>query len=167
LIDFADQNGAFARKIGGVWPSGCSTVSKPCEEKVLRNARSKTKILHIKKGNQKNRNTRTATTKPKTPKLNLKISDILKYMDTNILTYRTIIKKDGKYYHGFVPSLPGCHTQGTTIEETKKNLKEAIEGWIESRVAHKMPIPKEDGFGYIQTIDLNSLKIPLQSLRYT
>ena len=66
-------------------------------------------------------------------------------MDTNILTYRTIIKKDGKYYHGFVPSLPGCHTQGTTIEETKKNLKEAIEGWIESRVAHKMPIPVHKG----------------------
>jgi len=39
-----------------------------------------------------------------------------------ILTYRTIINKDGGGYHGFVPSLPGCHTQGKNIEETKKNL---------------------------------------------
>jgi len=41
-------------------------------------------------------------------------------MKTTILTYRTIIKKDGKLYHGLVPTLPGCHTQGKTIEETKK-----------------------------------------------
>ena len=37
-------------------------------------------------------------------------------MKTKILNYRTIIKKDGKYYHGFVPSLPGCHTQGKTMD---------------------------------------------------
>ncbi|GAH02485.1 unnamed protein product, partial [marine sediment metagenome] len=27
--------------------------------------------------------------------------------------------------------LPGCVTQGRTIEEVKKNIKEAIEGWLE------------------------------------
>ena len=63
-------------------------------------------------------------------------------MDTKILTFRTIIKKDGKYYHGFVPTLSGCHTQGKTIEETRKNLREAILGWLESRIAHNMPIPQ-------------------------
>lgn len=28
---------------------------------------------------------------------------------------------------GFVPSIPGCHTQGETIDELIANLKEAIE----------------------------------------
>lgn len=78
-------------------------------------------------------------------------------MDTKVLTYRTIIKKDGKYYHGFVPSLPGCHTQGDTIEETKKNLKEAIEGYIESLIKHNEPIPVDEGFESTETIELTNL----------
>lgn len=74
-----------------------------------------------------------------------------------ILTYRTVIRKDGKYYHGFAPSLPGCHTQGDTVEETKKNLKEAIIGWLESRIAHNMPIPTEEGFESVETIAVSEL----------
>ena len=62
-------------------------------------------------------------------------------MDTKILTFRTIIKKDGKYYHGFVPALPGCHTQGETYELVLKNIKEAIELCVEDMKAHKEAIP--------------------------
>lgn len=80
-------------------------------------------------------------------------------MKSKILTYRTIIKKDGKYYHGFVPSLPGCHTQGKNIEETKKNLKEAILVWLESRIANNMPIPRDEGLESIETVNLDSLPI--------
>ncbi len=29
-----------------------------------------------------------------------------------------------------VPALPGCVTQGETIEELESNLHEAIEGWL-------------------------------------
>ncbi len=29
-----------------------------------------------------------------------------------------------------VPSLPGCVTQGETLEELNSNLREAIEGWL-------------------------------------
>lgn len=56
-----------------------------------------------------------------------------------ILTFRTIIKKDNGYYHGFVPSLPGCHTQGKTIEETRKNLREAIAGHLKVLEKHNLP----------------------------
>ncbi len=45
----------------------------------------------------------------------------------NIYTFRVIIEPDGKRaFHGFVPTLSGCHTWGKNLEETKKNLKEAI-----------------------------------------
>jgi predicted RNase H-like HicB family nuclease len=30
-----------------------------------------------------------------------------------------------------VPALPGCITEGDTIEEVMSNLKDAIEGWLE------------------------------------
>ena len=42
-----------------------------------------------------------------------------------------------------VPALPGCHTQGETLEEAEKNTKEAIELYIESLAAHHEPIPEE------------------------
>jgi predicted RNase H-like HicB family nuclease len=29
-----------------------------------------------------------------------------------------------------VPALPGCFSQGETIEEVRANIREAIEGWL-------------------------------------
>ena len=78
-------------------------------------------------------------------------------MDTKMLTFRTIIKKDGRYYHGFVPSLPGCHTQGKTIEEARENLRDAIEGYLISLKKHGEPIPQDEGFETTEIIDLNKL----------
>jgi len=77
-------------------------------------------------------------------------------MKAAILTYRTIIQKDGKYYHGYVPALPGCHTQGKTIEETRKNLKEAITGWIESRRELGWSVPEDDLIETLQTVTIST-----------
>jgi predicted RNase H-like HicB family nuclease len=46
-------------------------------------------------------------------------------------------------YVAFVPALPGCHTQGETLEETERNVKEAIAVYLESLAAHGEPIPEE------------------------
>ena len=73
------------------------------------------------------------------------------------LTYRTIIEKDGKYYHGYVPALPGCHTQGDTIEETRKNLREAMEGILLVMKKFGDPIPTDEGIEIIETIDAEKL----------
>lgn len=35
-------------------------------------------------------------------------------------------------YWAEVPSLPGCGTQGETIEELISNLSEAVEGYLEA-----------------------------------
>ena len=43
----------------------------------------------------------------------------------------------------FVPALPGCHTQGETLEEAERNVKEAIGLYLESLSAHGEPIPVE------------------------
>jgi predicted RNase H-like HicB family nuclease len=37
-------------------------------------------------------------------------------------------------YSTSIPALPGCHTQGETLEEVRANLREAAEGWL--AVAH-------------------------------
>jgi len=35
-------------------------------------------------------------------------------------------EEDGKGYYVVVPALPGCFSQGKTVEEAMKNAKEAI-----------------------------------------
>lgn len=46
-------------------------------------------------------------------------------------------------YAAFVPALPGCHTQGESLEETARNVKEAIALYLESLAAHGEAIPEE------------------------
>jgi predicted RNase H-like HicB family nuclease len=46
-------------------------------------------------------------------------------------------------YVAIVPFLPGCHTQGETLEEAERNAKEAIALYLESLQAHGEPIPEE------------------------
>jgi len=46
-------------------------------------------------------------------------------------------------YVAFVPALPGCHTQGRTLEETEANVRDAISLYLESLAAHKEAIPIE------------------------
>lgn len=46
-------------------------------------------------------------------------------------------------YVAFVPALPGCHTQGETLEEAERNVVEAITLYLESLAAHGEVIPEE------------------------
>jgi len=43
-----------------------------------------------------------------------------------------IIEDETGGYVAFVPALPGCHTQGDTLEELIENTKEAIELYLET-----------------------------------
>jgi predicted RNase H-like HicB family nuclease len=47
-------------------------------------------------------------------------------------------------YHAFCPALPGCHSQGNSIDEAMTNVREAIALYIESLKAHNEPLPVED-----------------------
>ena len=46
-------------------------------------------------------------------------------------------------YVASVPALSGCHTQGGTLEEAERNIKEAIALYLESLAAHGETIPQE------------------------
>ena len=39
--------------------------------------------------------------------------------------------EDGGFW-AEMPALPGCVTQGETVEDIRLNLREAIEGWLEA-----------------------------------
>ena len=38
------------------------------------------------------------------------------------------------------PAIPGCVSQGKTEEEALANIREAVQGCLESRAAHGMPL---------------------------
>lgn len=47
--------------------------------------------------------------------------------------FDVVVQKDESGgYIAFVPSLPGCHTQGDTLEELMKNVEDAIELYLET-----------------------------------
>lgn len=70
-------------------------------------------------------------------------------------SFRTIIQKDGAGFHGFVPSLPGCHTYGDSIEEVRENIKDAVSGWIKATLEQGWEIPKDEGIETIESIEIN------------
>ncbi|HEX6088269.1 MAG TPA: type II toxin-antitoxin system HicB family antitoxin [Thermoanaerobaculia bacterium] len=48
-------------------------------------------------------------------------------------TFTAVIERDVDtgFYVGFVPGLPGAHTQGETLDELNANLKEVVEMLLE------------------------------------
>jgi predicted RNase H-like HicB family nuclease len=49
-----------------------------------------------------------------------------------VQTYAVVIHEDPEGgFWGEVPALPGCYSQGDTIEELKDNIREAIVGVLE------------------------------------
>lgn len=48
------------------------------------------------------------------------------------LKLTAVFQKVPEGYIGFVEELPGANTQGATLEETRENLKEAIELVLEA-----------------------------------
>lgn len=42
-----------------------------------------------------------------------------------------------------VPSLPGCISEGETIDEAVANIRDAIALYIESLIAHNEPVPDD------------------------
>lgn len=58
------------------------------------------------------------------------------------MKYRILIEQDEDgMYVSECPVLPGCISQGKSREEALKNIKEAIQGYLESLKKHNEPIP--------------------------
>lgn len=56
--------------------------------------------------------------------------------------YKVVLTPEAKGgYSVAAPALPGCTSQGGTREEALSMIREAIEAYIESLVAHGDPVP--------------------------
>jgi len=68
------------------------------------------------------------------------------------MEFTVIIEKDEDgYYVAEVPDLKGCYTQGKTVEEAMRNIREVIEICLE---AEKEELPKKEFIG-VQKIEVS------------
>ena len=59
-----------------------------------------------------------------------------------MMKYLIVIEKSETGFSAYSPDLPGCVSTGTTIEETEKNMREAIEFHIEGLKEEGYDIPQ-------------------------
>jgi predicted RNase H-like HicB family nuclease len=63
----------------------------------------------------------------------LYIARTLLSIGNTMYEFDTVILEDETGgYIAFIPALPGCHTQADTLEELIKNVREAIELYLET-----------------------------------
>ena len=80
-------------------------------------------------------------------------------------TFRIIIETEKPSgYHGFVPLLRGLHTYGQTLDEIKKNIREAIICHVQALAMDGEPIPQEsDALEIVQTF--STADIPMTAVK--
>ena len=58
------------------------------------------------------------------------------------MRYAIVIEKGESNYAAYVPDLPGCVAVGDTIEETRREIREAIEFHLDGMREDGTPIPQ-------------------------
>jgi len=62
------------------------------------------------------------------------------------MKYTIIIEKGNESgYVAYAPALKGCVSQGETREEALKNIKEAMEAYVETLIEDGLPVPTDVG----------------------
>ena len=56
--------------------------------------------------------------------------------------YAVIFERAETNWAAYVPDLPGCVTTGKTLEETERNIREAISGHLETLREFGEPVPE-------------------------
>lgn len=57
------------------------------------------------------------------------------------MRYAIVVEKTNHNYSAYVPDLPGCVATGFTLEETEREIREAIEFHIEGMIEDDQPVP--------------------------
>ncbi|MBZ0270763.1 type II toxin-antitoxin system HicB family antitoxin [bacterium] len=72
------------------------------------------------------------------------------------LSFQIAIEKepDDEGYFAYSPTLPGCFSNGKTIEEAKRNIREAIRQHVASMVEHGDVIPDEERLVHVEELTI-------------
>lgn len=69
-------------------------------------------------------------------------------------TFEVVIEKEPEDagYLAYSPTLPGCFSNGKTIEEARRNIREAIQLHVESLLAHGQPVPQYEKLVHVEEL---------------
>ena len=69
-------------------------------------------------------------------------------------SFQIVIEKEpeDEGYFAYSPNLPGCVSNGKTIEEAKHNIREAIEQHLLSLQSHQRSIPQSDTMVHVEEL---------------
>jgi len=71
-------------------------------------------------------------------------------------SFEVVIEKEpeDEGYNAYSPSLPGCFSNGRTIEEAKRNMREAIQQHVGVLLAHGEPVPQNQRLVYVEELSI-------------
>ncbi len=71
-------------------------------------------------------------------------------------SFQIVIEKepDDPGYFAYSPTVPGCFSNGATIEEAKRNIREAIEQHLEAILAHDQVVPQHSSLVHIEELSV-------------
>jgi predicted RNase H-like HicB family nuclease len=69
-------------------------------------------------------------------------------------TFAIVIEREeqDEGYLAYSPTLPGCFSNGKSIEEARRNIREAIQQHIESLLAHGESIPQNERLVHVEEL---------------
>ena len=69
-------------------------------------------------------------------------------------TFEIVIEKEpeDEGYAAYSPTLPGCFSNGKTVEEAKRSIREAIQQYIDALLAHGQPVPQNDRLVHVEEL---------------
>ncbi len=69
-------------------------------------------------------------------------------------SFEIIIEKEPEDdgYLAYSPTIPGCFSNGKTIEQAKRNIRESISQHIDSQRAHDEVIPQSDRIVHVEEL---------------
>jgi len=67
-------------------------------------------------------------------------------------SFQIIIEKEpeDEGYFAYTPTVPGCFSNGRTIEDAKRNIRQAIEQHLASMLEHSQLVPQNDRLVYVE-----------------
>ena len=68
--------------------------------------------------------------------------------------FQIVIEKEpeDEGYYAYTPNVPGCFSNGKTIEEAKRNIREAVEQHLASLLSHGQAVPQEDRLVHVEEL---------------
>lgn len=69
-------------------------------------------------------------------------------------SFEIVIEKEPEDagYLAYSPTLPGCFSNGATIEEAKRNIREAVQQHVASLASHGQPIGQHEHLVHVEEL---------------